>query len=441
MMRETAGAAAGPLPISMRQPTLLQAPPRAGSSQAITASLPIPVQQPTPLQGSPTPASGVTRTHSNQQDMVIETAERRRLLATLAGIGSQLQESRMNDPLSQSIADWHRQFVQEVRSSDNLDGMLGTYVTRMQGILRDAATDVPLDERALLGSDGRTYNFMSYHLYRHAARAELRERSPLELDNPARLTTSPHYNAAFMIRWLQTHNALQRSPDLEHRYALIEPPPIPVQQPTRLQAPTMAVAPQAAAAARTQERRERLRRIEAMAAERARQDAEEDRALIEQFSQMTHRVEQIVEESFAPIHERVAAVGQRVFARADAIQREDAERMEEARCMVGRLESDVGELEYRNVVLDRSIESVSTEVTGGKRDNVQLERDINSARIAIRKRESSSIGGLLQSVAVIGACAFATWALAGVLQGVAIFPTGNGVGVKMLSGVGVKVLI
>ena len=203
---------------------------------------------------------GVTRTYSNQQDMLRDMAPirqpgvahqlREQLRAELAGIECQLRDSGMTDPLSQSIADWRRQFVYAINRSGDFNGALGTYISLLQGLLRDDIARIPLDERSLLGSDGRTYSLMSYSLYQHTAPVEFRERSPLDPENRARFTTSPHHNAAFMARWLQTHNAQQRCPDeLERRYAQMMretagaaagPLPISMRQPTLLQAPPRA---------------------------------------------------------------------------------------------------------------------------------------------------------------------------------------------------------
>lgn len=409
-------------------------------------------------------------------NMLKDSAPRRKLQAELAGIGKQLAQEQMRDSLSLAIANWHSRFVNAVNRSNDLEDTRATYISLLQEILVDDVREVPLDERALLGSDGHTYSFMSYTLYQCTAPAEFRGRSPFNPRDSSAFTTSPHHNAAHMVRWLQRYNAHLHSRELEEEYeqmmqseskqaaarspASIQQAPLPSPPrpssasasssfasaaPTAAPVPISIALPQEpnplyeaerksgpagrAASGLSEERRERLRRLAEKQAQRQRRDQEEVQVLVTQLGQMTSRVDQIVQQSFAPIHSEVEAVRRRTFARVESIRQTDAQVMAALNAEVDRLRADVHELESENRRLERGILSLDEGISEAQKEDMQLKMEINATRIAIKNRKQSflkELGSLVQCIAVIGACAFANWALGG-LPG-AFVPSSGGLG-------------
>lgn len=411
----------------------------------------------------------------------VSQAERDALQAELDVIGKQLAQSNMNDRLSQDIVNWHSRFVNAVGKSKNLNETLTDYIALLQEILVDDVRHVPLDERALYGSDGRTYSFMSYNLYQRSAPAEFRGRSPLNPKDKRPFTTTPHCNAAHMVRWLQRHNAQLHSRELEQEYeqlmqreskAAASLSSAPLEQAPPLQLGQRVVLPSSAAAspsaaptlslpisiplpqesnplfeaerksgpagrgraadALPDERRERIRRLAERQAQRLRRDEEERQVLVEQLRQMSARVDQIVEQSFAPIHQEMEAVRRRTAVRMDAIRQMDDQVMEALTAEIGRLRAGVQELEAENQQLERGIQGLDRAISEAEKDDKQLKIDINATRIAIKERKRSffeEFGSVMKSLAVIGACAFANWAFGGVPM--AFFPTTGGFGVAI----------
>jgi len=145
---------------------------------------------------------------------------RRKIKGELAEIKSQIDASGLNDDMTKSIELWRSHFSKAFEL--NVDGrkILEAYIPLLQDLLIDAFAQ-PMDENALLGSDGKTYGHMSLSLYINSTPDIYKNRSPCDPENPKPFTVVNHPVVGHMIAWLKKHHAQIRSRDLESQYNLL----------------------------------------------------------------------------------------------------------------------------------------------------------------------------------------------------------------------------
>lgn len=137
------------------------------------------------------------------------------IFAELAEIREELEKSPLQDEMTQDIRQWEREFFFSLRRTGDAQTKLNEFTGLLQELLRDPIVQAPLEEGALLGSDGRTYGRMSLCVYLNNAPEQYRHRSPLDVRNEAPFTTTPHPNVDLMLRWLGRRNNLLHSEELE----------------------------------------------------------------------------------------------------------------------------------------------------------------------------------------------------------------------------------
>lgn len=129
-----------------------------------------------------------------------DIADFRKIRAELSEIKEELGRHDTSDQISQEIVLWCETFEaffkKTAREDHDVKPVLEKAVQLMKRILRCALPPhLPLDEEAVLGSDGRVYNISSLQANRD--RELYRDRF-----DPALFTTSPHPLVHFMVRWL-----------------------------------------------------------------------------------------------------------------------------------------------------------------------------------------------------------------------------------------------
>jgi predicted phage tail protein len=134
------------------------------------------------------------------------------------------------------------------------------------------------------------------------------------------------------------------------------------------------------------------------------------------------------------MNERIQEFAQGQFARLDALEQNDQQRVQHLQARIAQFRNNINELEQQNVELRAQLVRLEGNIHQVQREAVQLQIDINETKKAIAERQSGWLGSLLTAVAVVGVCVFATWAIGAAL------PAGMTASVKpMVGGAGVSI--
>jgi hypothetical protein len=310
-------------------------------------------------------------------------------------IRDNLAASPLQDEMTQALRQWQQEFSIALRLNVDVDRIEKEFVTLLQELLKDPIYHAPLDEEPLLGSDGKTYGRKSLCIHLHSIPDNYRHRSPFAPHDPTAFTTMSHPIAQEMVLWLKCRGELLSCVKIEQSFqTLVEEnqlPSVPTKQ------------------------SERIQRLKDKQMQRNREKAEKRDAFAAQINAMRDAIAQNICETFAPIHQKAEKVAQEQLKKIDIIEKKDYEQHQALLKVVNQLESDVKALELQNEELRNRIQNVDTAISEAERDNVRLQIAINETRKAIQERDQGSISSLVTALAIIGACAFATWATQSVL--------------------------
>lgn len=145
-------------------------------------------------------------------------APRKVFLMELEGINRSIVQSGLEDEMTQQARGWNEGFMRALNGNADPRQSGQINITLLQELLRDAITDAPLDEGAVLGSDGHTYSRMSLDVYLLSVPVIYRNRCPLDVNNPAPFTVVPHVVAKHLARFLKGYHALQESIELRRTF-------------------------------------------------------------------------------------------------------------------------------------------------------------------------------------------------------------------------------
>lgn len=271
---------------------------------------------------------------------IYETALRRQLQVELTRIKDLLDGSLLGDEKTQQIRLWQERFFLSLRLNIDVQAIQDEFIGLLQEILVDPIAQVPLDEEAVLGSDGITYGGMSLTVYIHSVSEELRQRSPLNSQNPATFLSSPHPIVRHMIRWLRDHHALLRSEEMERVYGVL-------MEQRRVDE----------AAIRNNTRMNRIRRI------RERQEQREletiQSPLNRELQRTTTELAQTIQEQFIPIHQQMQNSAERHFETLSSLEQRDQQQTERLQVRVEQLHQETSELEQQNQQLHNRVERIN----------------------------------------------------------------------------------
>lgn len=428
---------------------------------------------------------------------VIDTAIRRRLQAELTRIGDLIAETHFDDAMTRRIGAWRERFFNSLRLNINVEVIQAEFIGLLQEFLVDPSSQTPVDEEAILGSDGRTYSNMTITLYNHSAPEALRGRSPLEPENAARFTYVPHPIVRHMTRWLSDHGALLRSEETERRYRELmdQIPPArqndivnrvrlirerAQRQQERNQPPIMEGLQQAAAElaqtiqpefapvhqlqqqgheermqqpdrqpmAQLQDRvelmqqgatglnqrsqrlndqidnigtllarrRERIQRLLEGRYQRDQEGAEQLEELNRELLQNENQNTELLEQQVTLLQNRVQRHRENNAASMNTQQLNDREQREILEARIQQLTAESARLEAETQQLHTQIGRVDRAINDAQRADAQLQIAINETRKEINDRKARDSKSFLNAIVMIGVCAFATWAIGGVLS-------------------------
>jgi hypothetical protein len=396
-------------------------------------------------------------------------ALRRQLRAELEGIERVLAESPFHDEKTELIRAWRQRFVEALRLVPNEEEVLQEYIPLMQRLLCNPGGRVPLDEDAVLGSDGRTYGQMYLDVYRASVAAAYRNRSPVEHNNPRELAPTPHPVVRHMIGWLRDHGALRFSAGLRARHAQLLPQIREMDRQERIErirARQAALNEREAAqreenvrefeqgidarfnamqeeinrrlaplnerlggvqagvdaqAAQGDAARARLRaRLDAMA-ERRRQmqagvdaAAEEDQAGIDRIHA---RIEELLRGGFEQIAAQIDAFAANAEGRIHEVEEADRHAAEQFAQRMEGIRAELNRLEEENRGLEQNQRNVGAQLGEARQQVEALQHAINETRSAIDEAEKRDSDSLFKTIAIIGVSIFATWAVGAMLAG------------------------
>lgn len=359
--------------------------------------------------------AGIVRPNEeNATRGVMQTAPRRELQLELSKMGQMLRQQVNPDEMTREIIDWHRRLIEALKKGE-AEAVLQRFIPLLQDILVDPISQAPLDEETYLGSDGNTYGHQTLVLHSLGVSQSLKERSPLDPDNPAIFTVSPHHVARELVRWLQQHHALLRSEEHDRLFEQL------IRQ---VHAPKP-----------TGGRAERLRRIQ----ERQEAIKQERKEELGEFCQrIRQEVSQEVQRAFQPLQKRILEVGAKQAASITALAKKDQKRLEIVENKLGNqypiqqaqafqqqlnhvqnmientLEAQIAELEKGNHKLNYNNRVIKSQINNVDHCCQEVQVQIREAETARKKAKKGKIKQVFTAIGGNGLCVFSTWAVMGI---------------------------
>lgn len=147
----------------------------------------------------------------------------RKLPAEIAQL-EELFASTLQDELTQVVQTWLARFKEAAQLRHVPPAqVLDQFLTLLEKILVIPGCNFPLDEEALLGSDGIVYSRKFLCLNRARSEAPYDVRSPFRPDDPRPLTAEPHEPIRAVVRWLKAHRPQFIAHAIEDQYAKLAP--------------------------------------------------------------------------------------------------------------------------------------------------------------------------------------------------------------------------
>jgi hypothetical protein len=376
----------------------------------------------------------------NHNLLVHETANRRKIFSELAEINAlHLRHAAFTDHMSRAIRQWTVDFLFALRARDENE-VAPIYREMMQELLRDALTQTPLDENAILGSDGETYSSLSYAIYTQHAPEQLRQRSPLHPEQEG-FTVQPHPIARHMVRWLQSQpDALLALAQHELYQRIAER--IPQDAPHDPLDELFGAVEERARRDRQEihERMDRLEEgVEHVRIERVENPIEQAGLNIQQLEaiarmrnqlrrgqvgreerrqQFRQRLNQIEDQNRVEMlrqldeqNERIAEAEENVRERMDNLDAADCQREAAVRNQLLKLQEEIRA--HRKTVrkLESYVERNREKIKEAEREDAEIAIRIQKLKNRVRKRNAFSMGRLLTTLALVGSCGLATLGL------------------------------
>lgn len=316
-----------------------------------------------------------------------------------------LQDSLANDSISNQIKEWVSCFKSALSYKDEsrIDSQLREFIKFLHEILVDPIRG-PLDENSMLCSDGHTYSSMTYNLFMKTPQA-FHHRSPKNPDNPQAHSFAPHPHVKLICQWLRKYNALPRSEELRKEYDSL------IARSSFLPAKVQANPPPVALRvnSRRNEMLEYLERVE--------KKEKEQKKPPSKFSQELQNIQNSFLNSVSAIANQMNAQTRQLIQQQSEFQKEVTEKTAQIREAIQRAKTDLEELKKDLTALNSNLNDVKDKTKSIKQQDDELRKKIDETSQAIKEKEKEidERNRILITVAVIGACAFAGWALAGCL--------------------------
>lgn len=418
---------------------------------------------------APTPSSDSTR---GSCDPSVERLPRQ-LKVELAAIITFINQSRFNDGMTREIRALTQNCKDALSSGANIEKEYQKYIQGLQELLRDPWTRAPLDAQSWLGSDGRTYG-KSLLVWQLSMPEPLRSRSPLDPTSSSSFSTSPHRVVRHMVNWLNDHDALLFSQELEQTLSQLLPQQSsrgPLLSEGQIQAERRSnevdelyqqltsqfqafredvtrqvsslrvsdISTLSSATARleessrafqeracqiSQQRQERLQSMSDVLDRIAAQPtnlqtevhlfshgSEESRARLVSSTE-EHRFEQLVEN----VHRFNIDTLQSI----EEMAMRDAESMAQYELRVTQITEQIAKIREDNQELERKLKTASEQLSEVEKEEIILQQKIKETQIAIKEMEKNDLVSFISTIAITIGCGIATWGASLLLQSTAI---------------------
>ena len=297
-----------------------------------------------------------------------------------------LNNSDLEDSLSESIRTWHQLFTMAFETCNNVDLLQTEFITDLQELLKDPITLTVLDDEPFLGSDGYTYSKESLLLYIDAAPEPNRRRSPKNPNDPAKFTVAAHPIACRMVAWLKEKESHHPSQDISDLYEVL------LQNGNVPQLPTI----------------ENIHL--AHLAEDQAASAHSNQVALADFQEQQEQLssQQYIQAAFEEVHQMIDQNSVQLTNALEQVKLSDEAGLNILNQEIGQLAVEQQAIKNRIQVLAARIAGLDPAIDKGYRHNAQLQNEIERAREAIRERNEGWLGSLVITLGSIGACALAS---------------------------------
>ncbi len=327
---------------------------------------------------------------------------RTQLRAELTGIAEILRQCPGTDSVTTASARWHANFSAALNLHAVEDErLLSTFTALLQDLLvDDLGARLPLDENALLGSDGHVYGSIPLRLHLYHSKEPYKYRSPLDPENRATFVTTPHILATHLVRWLQRRGASPSLPAaIEQSYqellAQKRLPPVPT------------LSTEKARHIKENKAREKL---EQQARVRA-----QLQPLQELLEQETLSFNAATQEALEPITELMQE--QRAEHHAQLIKNQAQEKhvRDQIHAQLDQTRQELSQLQQDNDRLRANTEGIQTEILSTEQQGEKFQLLVNEVKEELRRRNEGTFLKVLATVAAVGICTLLTYGVSSVI--------------------------
>ena len=317
-------------------------------------------------------------------------------------IGEILAASFLHDPLTEGIRSWHKEFTGSIQlETIDKEKILNQYLDQLEKILIVPLCNFPLDEEAMLGSDGHTYGRKFLCVHRFKSESPFDQRSPLRPDDPAPLTAVPHEIARSMVCWLKRYRPLFSSELVETEYRQIPQDKMPLFPDKPAKANPL---------------QEKLQRIMQEELVRKQEHEQRERELSLQRNQLETLIDQVVFKQLAILQEQTVQKDTAMHGRLNHVEGQVQIAVAAFKEKFEQIESNLQNLDHEIAELKGQLNRVGEEIVSAKTDNLRLQTGIKQTEKVIRDREKGALKEFFTGVAVVGACVLGAWAASVIIK-------------------------
>jgi hypothetical protein len=317
-------------------------------------------------------------------------------------IGEILAASSLHDPLTEGIRIWHKEFTDAIQlKTIDKEKVLNQFLDKLEKILIVPLCNFPLDEEAMLGSDGHTYGRKFLCVHRFKSESPFNQRSPLRPDDPTPLTAIPHEIARAMVCWLKRYRPHFSSELVEREYRQIPQDKMPLfpEKP-----------------AKANPLQEKLQRIVLEELARKQEHEQRERELSQQRGQLEALIDQVVFKRLTILQEQTAQKDAAMNGRLNHVEGQVQIAVAVFKEKYDQIESNLNNLDHEIAGLKDQLKRVGEEIISAHTDNLRLQTGIKQTEKVIRDREKGALKEFFTGVAVMGACVLGAWAASVIIK-------------------------
>lgn len=335
----------------------------------------------------PSTSSSVNYVFPIAKSGVQQTALRRQLQGELHEIKEKLDHFGGEDPVTQYISKWRDDFEKALRVPD-IEPVIEAYITLMkEAIIDSILPELPLDEDALLGSDGRAYNKKVLCLLMHKLSDRDRNRWLQELGGEGGFTTQPHEVARHMVRWLARHGVDMTTPDIDEEYFNLSDDEKRVLIPNEMN--------------------NLVHQIRAGIAQEQR--LEED--AIEWLEAGIDQLEQKINVEMAKREGMIEQMEEGISRRLDEVERQREQTRNAINERIEQLDREIHQAEEERQKLSREREAVEHQIKEAEKDDLEVKEKIEELNKEVKKLKKRKWQGVLTTCLIIAGSFAGTWLL------------------------------